>query len=418
MVFKIKIVLKSEEVKVYNLQLMTAMRFVDSVEIIGNLRVETHPKVCELYRYDLLDLPPPLSRITKKPIAVFQPESDDDVLKILKVAAKFKVPLIPRGAASSAYGGVVPIKKSFVVEFSRMRKFRIQKNCVIAESGANWFEIENAANRENLALRVYPTSAFVSTVGGWVAQNGFGVGSLAYGRIGENLEWIEVADFKGIRRVSGEEKWRYVGAYGTTGLILRACVKLRENKPINAEAVSLSLDKAVELLDGGYYAAYISCGAMKNLGLEGNAFLICREGWGDKNALGEHLWNRRFEPLKGINYRPIFSEVLLPLESVADFEARLREFCKSYEIVFSKNEASIFAIFDKKWESYIRALKVLKVAKRYGGKFYGLGMISYVKDKNLREFKRSIDPHNLLNPGKAFQPNLISKIIKIAVMLA
>lgn len=397
---------------------MTVMRFFDSMDELGNLRVETHPKVCELYRYDLLDLPFPLSRLTKKPIAVFQPENDDDVLKVLKIAIKCRVPVIPRGAASSAYGGVVPIKESFVVEFSRMRNFKIQEKFVIAESGANWFEIEKAANKENLALRVYPTSAFVSTVGGWIAQNGFGVGSLAYGRIGENVEWLEVADFKGVKRVSGEERWRYIGAYGTTGLILRACVKLRENKPINAEAINLSLDKAVELLDGGYYASYISCGAMKNLGLDGNAFLICREGWGDKNDLGEYLWNRRFEPLKGVKYRPIFSEVLLPLESVADFEAKLREFCKSYEIVFSRKEASIFTLFERSWDSYFKALKVLKIAKRYGGKFYGLGMISYMQDKNLIEFKRSIDPENLLNPGKAFQSNLVSKIIKIAVMLA
>ncbi len=389
-----------------------------NLDELKNLKSETHPEVCELYRFDLLDLPFPLSKLTKKPIAVFQPESDDDVLKILKFAAKSDLAVVPRGAATSAYGGVVPIKKSVIVEFLRMRNFKIQNKFVIAESGANWFEIEKAANRENLALRVYPTSAFASTVGGWIAQNGFGVGSLAYGRIGENVEWLEVADFKGVRKVSSEEKWKYIGAYGTTGLILRACIKLRENKPINAEAFNLSLEKAVELLDDGYYATYISCGAMKNLNLDGNVFLICREGFGNKNELGEYLWSRRFEPLKGIKYKPIFSEVLLPLEIVADFEAKLREFCKSYEVVFSRNEASIFAIFDKKWESYVKALKVLKVAKDYGGKFYGLGMISYVKNKNLTEFKRSIDPKNLINPGKAFQPNLISKIIKIAVMLA
>lgn len=41
-----------------------------------------------------------------------------------------------------------------------------------------------------------------------------------------------------------------------------------------------------------------------------------------------------------------------------------------------------------------------------------------VLDESVRDYKKSIDPKSLLNPGKAVQSNLISRLIRVAEMIA
>jgi FAD/FMN-containing dehydrogenase len=82
---------------------------------------------------------------------------------------------------------------------------------------------------EGGSLRVYPTSAPRSTVGGWLARDGLGVGSYQYGWLSENVDSIETVLPGGARRVAeGSELGLIVGAEGATGIIVGATLRLRE----------------------------------------------------------------------------------------------------------------------------------------------------------------------------------------------
>jgi glycolate oxidase len=82
---------------------------------------------------------------------------------------------------------------------------------------------------EGGSLRVYPTSAPRSTVGGWLARDGLGVGSYQYGWLSENVDSIEIVLPGGARRVAeGSELGLIVGAEGATGIIVGATLRLRE----------------------------------------------------------------------------------------------------------------------------------------------------------------------------------------------
>ncbi|MET1124446.1 MAG: FAD-binding oxidoreductase [Archaeoglobaceae archaeon] len=389
------------------------------MELISELtaslrRVETHEKVRQLYKYDLLKLPFPLNMLVKTPLAVVQPESVEEVLRVLKIARKYRIAVVPRGAATSAYGGAVPIRRSIVVDFTRMKGATVESGKLIAESGVVWLDAERLANTHGYALRIYPTSAPASTVGGWVAQNGYGVGSLAYGSVAENVEWVEIADFSGTKRVSGRDLQKYVGACGTTGLILRVCLKLRENTPIGAEARFVGIEKAVEMLEG-YHAAYFSPVAMERVcGKREETLLIAREG-GESNELGRFLWERRFFPLLAVRDDTVFSEALLPIDTVQDFVAEAEKLTKLYEVSFAKRDAVVFAAFPA--GKYLRALKFLKVAEKHGGRPYGSGLL-FPNQKGLADFKRSVDPLNILNPGKVVEGNAISKLLRLAGLIA
>ncbi len=75
-----------------------------------------------LYSHDTASLPGLVKRIINTvPDAVIQPSSTEDVVFITQFARQRNIPLTPRGAASSGWGGALPTKGGIVVSFSRMR---------------------------------------------------------------------------------------------------------------------------------------------------------------------------------------------------------------------------------------------------------------------------------------------------------
>lgn len=128
-------------------------------------RYDFHPIQRILYSQDLLKLPAFLRRFVKYPVCVVQPENDSEIISILKLSEKHSIPIVPRGAATSAYGGTTTLKECIVVNFTRMNKFEIRNGSVIAESGVVWLELEKELNKAGYALRIYPSSAPASTVG-------------------------------------------------------------------------------------------------------------------------------------------------------------------------------------------------------------------------------------------------------------
>ena len=105
--------------------------------------------------------------------------------------------------------------------------------------------------------RVYPTSAPRSTVGGWLAENGIGVGSYEYGWLLQNVLSVEAVLAGGERNIiEGSEALRhFVGSRGSMGLVVRAWLSTRRasgDVPVAALfRDAADLGKAVVALDRG-----------------------------------------------------------------------------------------------------------------------------------------------------------------------
>lgn len=395
-----------------------------------------------LYSHDISS-PPIISRFFRLADGVFQPRNEEEVFHILKAAERERMAIVPRGAATSGYGGAVPVNGGYVVDFTRMNRFDVDEDrkVLIAEPGAVWWDIEEELNRRGLSLRVYPTSAPSSTVGGWIAQGGYGVGSLRYGSIADNVERLRVADFNGIKDTEGVKY--YTGLEGTTGLITRAWVRIKEYEELNCYAFHVPPEKALKLVYSGkhYSALYLDRRyiEMKNRVFDhqiperDTLVIATTEKMDGDDSLGEEIWESRFYPMKIKRLGPgiIPAEVVVGKDALPDYLKRLSGMGMGSEVWFSRSECSVLSFLphDERKLSYTFAwrlsMKALKIAKRLGGRSYSSGLYLNKESRSLFEnyeellrFKREVDPHNLLNPGKVFPSGMIPWLMRVAEVFA
>jgi hypothetical protein len=113
-----------------------------------------------------------------------------------------------------------------------MREIRLPKepgeDWVEVEPGVTWMVLQERLRERGRGPTVYPTSAWRSTVGGWLAENGLGVGSFEYGWLLQNVLSMEVVLAGGERDlIEGETLRHFVGSRGSMGFFLRARLATR-----------------------------------------------------------------------------------------------------------------------------------------------------------------------------------------------
>src|SRR5215203_2210126 len=125
----------------------------------------------------------------KDTVASVYPQDVEEVESLTRLAARYSIPLVARGAGTAIYPGKPP--RGLTVRFDAMRQIRIregeEENWVEVEPGVTWWTLEERLRERGMGPRVYPTSAPRSTVGGWLAENGIGVGSYEYGWLLQNV---------------------------------------------------------------------------------------------------------------------------------------------------------------------------------------------------------------------------------------
>jgi Fe-S oxidoreductase/FAD/FMN-containing dehydrogenase len=197
----------------------------------------------KLYSHDIAAIPSLIKPLVGDtiPEAVVQPETEDELVELVRWAGEHKVALTPRGKASSGYGGVLPIKKGLVVDFYRMsRIISIDAGALTAtvEAGVVWEKLDRELMKHGLTLRLYPTSYPASTVGGWLAQGGAGIGSYEAGWFRDNVVGARVVVGDGsIREFAGSELGLVADAEGITGLISQVTVRVQPLEKLEIIAI-------------------------------------------------------------------------------------------------------------------------------------------------------------------------------------
>jgi glycolate oxidase len=111
------------------------------------------------------------------PDVVVLPHTEEEVSRLVALAAREKIPITPRGAGTGFVGGAVAIKGGIVLDLMEMNKIvNIDEGNyhVTAEAGTNILAIEDQLNKRGLTLGFDPGSGPVVSIGGAVSTDQIG----------------------------------------------------------------------------------------------------------------------------------------------------------------------------------------------------------------------------------------------------
>ena len=410
-------------------------------------RVSTDLLERKIYSHDVGVMPPLVRPLIGKALAdaVVQPKDEAEIVELVRWATRNRVPLVPRGKATSGYGGVLPVKGGVTVGFRRLRRVLAvdrQALTVTVQPGLVWRDLERELGKQGLALRLYPSSAPSSTVGGWLAQGGFGFGSFEYGSFPANVVSARVVLPNGeVREFSASDLELIADAEGITGIITAVTLRVRplEDEVVmgarfaEAGQVAAALKEIVAqglplwsvsfinptmarlknqlppkmehgqpahehrpALPEAYLAFFVFPAAREGRVREPLTAIVARHGGEMLPAdLAAHEWDERFSimHIKRLGPSLIPTEVVLPLdtlgESLADIEGSIHQPLVVEGMVAQGRQVILLGFIPHDERSLLfnvafgLALSAIQKARKHGGRAYASGLYFAHEARNI-----------------------------------
>ncbi|MBL7102522.1 MAG: FAD-binding protein, partial [Desulfobacteraceae bacterium] len=220
--------------------------------IVGDQWFLDTPEDLAVYSYDgfLLEF---------NPDGVIIPGNRDEIAKIMGVANRERINIIPRGAGTNICGSSVARKGGIIMAFHRLNKILevdAESMCAVVQPGVVNADLQKDVARYGLMYPPDPASMFVCTIGGNVALNAGGPRGVKYGVTRDYLLGLEVVlptgevirtGGKTLKNVSGFDLTRLMcGSEGTLGIFTEIIVRLVPLAPAKAtlQATYSNLDDA------------------------------------------------------------------------------------------------------------------------------------------------------------------------------
>ncbi|RQD82132.1 FAD-binding protein, partial [Methanosalsum natronophilum] len=179
------------------------------------------------------------SQVKGMPEYIAKPSTTDEVVEIVKLANKYDIPIVTRGAGTGMAGGAVPIKGGILLDMSGMKKIM----SIEPENLQAFVEPGIVHSKLNEALEPYgfffppdPGSSEMCTIGGLIGNNGSGMRSVKYGTTKNYVLDLEVVMADGMVINTGSKTLKsitgydltnlIVGSEGTLGIITKALLKI------------------------------------------------------------------------------------------------------------------------------------------------------------------------------------------------
>ena len=164
---------------------------------IGDIRLDLASRV--LYSTDA-------SIYQMEPLGVALPKTQEDLQAAVELAAKYSVPILPRGAGTSLAGQA--IGNALILDCSRWLDNIIEidpeAGTAVVEPGVIFSKLNLAAAKHGLMFGPDPASGERATMGGVIANNATGAHSLLYGMTADQLISADVLMADGSLAALGE----------------------------------------------------------------------------------------------------------------------------------------------------------------------------------------------------------------------
>jgi glycolate oxidase len=173
------------------------------------------------------------------PDAVVSPASTDEVSRIMQMAYREGIPIVPRGLGSGLSGGAIPIHGGIVLSLTRMNRIleidRVNMVAVV-QAGVVTSDLQAEVAKQGLYYPPDPSSQRHSSIGGNIACNAGGPHCLKYGVTADYVMGLEVVLADGQVLHTGGKTIKhavgyhlshlFIGSEGTLGVITGATLKL------------------------------------------------------------------------------------------------------------------------------------------------------------------------------------------------
>jgi glycolate oxidase len=172
------------------------------------------------------------------PDAVALPTTAEQVVAIVRLCGRHRVPVVPRGSGTGLIGGAMAAEGGVMVGMNRMAAVLdvdLPNRCATVQPGLINLWLSDAVRERGWFFAPDPSSQMVSSIGGNVSTNAGGPHCLKYGITTNHVLGLEMVTGRGeLVRVGGKTVDRpgydltgvMVGSEGTFGLVTAVTVRL------------------------------------------------------------------------------------------------------------------------------------------------------------------------------------------------
>lgn len=199
-------------------------------QVFGD-RFMTSESVCRHYTRD------ESFHVSRPPHGVIQPQTREEVQEIVRLCARHRMPVVPRGAGTSLEGNCLAVNGGVCIDTARMNRIVAVNHedfDVVVQPGVTRRQLNRHLKDTGLFFPIDPGAD--ATLGGMASTRASGTNAVRYGSMRENVVNLEVvlADGSLIRTArracksaAGYDLTRLmVGSEGTLGVITELTIRL------------------------------------------------------------------------------------------------------------------------------------------------------------------------------------------------
>ena len=210
------------------------------------------------------------------PDAVAFPKTNAEVSDIVRICAKYKIPIIPYGTGTGVEGAVVGTKGSLCIALNEMNQIlRVSPDDrdVTVEAGVTRLQLNTHLTDIGTQLHFPVDPGADASLGGMAATRASGTSAVRYGTMLDNVLGLTVVTADGSivdtgsrarKSAAGYDLTRlFIGSEGTLGIITEITLKLTRLPEAVAAAVcafptvAAAVDTVIKLIDTGINIARI-----------------------------------------------------------------------------------------------------------------------------------------------------------------
>ncbi|ADX81783.1 FAD-binding oxidoreductase [Saccharolobus islandicus] len=359
-----------------------------------------------------------------RPLAVFFPKDEDEVVRIVRFAKKNRLPIIPWGQGTSLTGAVSCDKNCILVDLSKMNKILEINDIdwyVRVQPGIKLIDLFEELEKKGFMLPPDPASFFLCSVGGAVAESSGGMKGVRHGSFREwvlslrvvlpNGEVIKVGEPLRKNRAGYDLVHLFVGSEGTLGIVTEIWLRIipiPKRKMVMIAAMLKDFESAGEVIVGlrknkilPELSEYVDADVVKALNKHLSANLKETEGGMLLISIEEDSVDDVLKVLEGktVDIKIAEGEEAEKLYSVRS-QAAIAVKAESKKVFYAED----IVVPVSKLPEAIRRLR--EIGEKYNTKFY---VISHIGDGNLHP--------NIIIEDKVAREKAFEEIARMAIEL-